>query len=97
MIAGEKALTEHYKRMGIDAVVEYTGNPVVFRSYFAIKGNPKVSILIPNKDHTADLEKCVTSIMEKAHENFEIIVIEITARKRKPSVIMKNLRSGIQK
>lgn len=57
VIAGEKALTEHYKRMGIDAVVEYTGNPVVFRSYFAIKGNPKVSILIPNKDHTADLEK----------------------------------------
>ena len=77
MIAGEKALTEHYKRMGIDAVVEYTGNPVVFRSYFAIKGNPKVSILIPNKDHTADLEKCVTSIMEKSTwKNFEIIVIE---------------------
>ena len=63
--------------MGIDAVVEYTGNPVVFRSYFAIKGNPKVSILIPNKDHTADLEKCVTSIMEKSTwKNFEIIVIE---------------------
>lgn len=77
VIAGEKALTEHYKRMGIDAVVEYTGNPVVFRSYFAIKGNPKVSILIPNKDHTADLEKCVTSIMEKSTwKNFEIIVIE---------------------
>lgn len=77
VIAGEKALAEHYERMGIDAEVEYTGNPVVFRTHFAIKGNPKVSILIPNKDHTDDLEKCVSSIMEKSTwKNVEIIVIE---------------------
>ena len=40
-------------------------------------GDPKVSILIPNKDHTDDLEKCLHSIWTKTSwENFEVIVIE---------------------
>ena len=55
VIAGEKALAGHYERMGIKAEVEYTGCPVVFRTHFAIEGDTKVSILIPNKDHTEDL------------------------------------------
>lgn len=66
VIAGEKALAGHYERMGIKAEVEYTGCPVVFRTRFVIEGDPKVSILIPNKDHTEDLNKCVTSILEKS-------------------------------
>jgi hypothetical protein len=66
VIAGEKALAGHYERMGIKAEVEYTGCPVVFRTHFVIEGDPKVSILIPNKDHTEDLNKCVTSILEKS-------------------------------
>ena len=38
---------------------------------------PLVSILIPNKDHTDDLEKCLHSIYAKTtYENFEVIVIE---------------------
>ena len=57
VIAGEKALAGHYERMGIKAEVEYTGCPVVFRTHFVIEGDPKVSILIPNKDHTEDLNK----------------------------------------
>ena len=77
VIAGEKALAGHYERMGIKAEVEYTGCPVVFRTHFAIEGDPKVSILIPNKDHTEDLNKCVTSILGKSTwKNIQIIVIE---------------------
>lgn len=77
VIAGEKALAGHYERMGIKAEVEYTGCPVVFRTHFVIEGDPKVSILIPNKDHTEDLNKCVTSILEKSTwKNIQIIVIE---------------------
>jgi GT2 family glycosyltransferase len=42
-----------------------------------IEGDPKVSILIPNKDHTADLEKCLQSIWKKTTwDNYEVIVIE---------------------
>lgn len=82
VIAGEKALADHYERLGLDAEVEYTGSPVVFRTRFAIQGNPKVSILIPNKDHTEDLDKCVTSIMEKSTwKNVQVIVVENNSEK----------------
>ena len=38
---------------------------------------PKVSILIPNKDHIDDLEKCLHSLWAKTSwDNFEVIVIE---------------------
>ena len=82
VIAGEKALAGHYERMGIKAEVEYTGCPVVFRTRFVIEGDPKVSILIPNKDHTEDLNKCVTSILERSTwKNIQIIVIENNSEK----------------
>lgn len=36
-----------------------------------------VSIIIPNKDHIKDLNKCVRSIIEKStYKNFEIIIVE---------------------
>ena len=42
-----------------------------------IEGDPKVSILIPNKDHTDDHEMCLYSIWSKTEwDNFEVIVIE---------------------
>lgn len=42
-----------------------------------IEGEPLVSILIPNKDHREDLQRCVDSIREKtSYGNYEIIIIE---------------------
>lgn len=51
--------------------------PSTYRVKWDIEGDPKVSILIPNKDHTDDLEKCLQSIWKKTTwDNYEIIVIE---------------------
>ena len=75
--AGRKALQEHYERLGIEAETEFTGMFIVYRTKFKVQGNPLVSILIPNKDHWKDLEKCITSIQEKSTwKNVEIVVIE---------------------
>ena len=52
-------------------------SPSTYRVKWDIEGDPKVSILIPNKDHTDDLEKCLQSIWKKTTwDNYEIIVIE---------------------
>lgn len=49
----------------------------IFRIRYEIIGNPKISIVIPNKDHEEDLERCIQSILTKAsYENYEIIVVE---------------------
>lgn len=75
--AGKRALEDHYRRMGYDAVVEYTGIFIMYRAVMKVQGEPKVSVIIANKDHREDLEKCVVSIEEKTdYKNYEIIVVE---------------------
>lgn len=75
--AGKRALEEHYRRMGMDAVVEYTGIFIMFRTILKVKNHPKVSIIIPTKDHIEDLDKCISSVEEKSTwPEYEIIVVE---------------------
>lgn len=81
--AGKRALEQHYERLGLEAQVEFIGIFIMYRTKFTVKGNPKVSILIPTKDHTEDLEKCIVSIEEKSTwKNIEIIVIENNSEKK---------------
>ena len=73
----QKALADHLARTGRTGTVEDGLFPSTYRVKWDIVGDPKVSILIPNKDHTDDLEKCLHSIWTKTSwENFEVIVIE---------------------
>ena len=76
--AGARAIMDHYKRVGIEAErVEKGVDYGIYHTTFKIKGDPLVSVIIPNKDHTDDLEKCLHSIWTKTSwENFEVIVIE---------------------
>ena len=49
----------------------------MYRTHYLWKEQPLVSILIPNKDHVADLKKCMDSIEEKStYRNFEFIIVE---------------------
>lgn len=75
--AAKKAIGDHLKRVGLDGEVLDSIQPTIYRLKYAIKGEPLVSILIPNKDHVSDLRKCIVSIQEKSsYPNYEIIVIE---------------------
>ncbi len=49
----------------------------IFQIKYEIQGEPLVSIVIPNRDHREDLERCITSILEKSsYGHYEIIVAE---------------------
>ena len=49
----------------------------IYHTRFAIKGEPLVSVIIPNKDHHPDLDLCIRSLQEKGtYKNLEFIVIE---------------------
>lgn len=49
----------------------------IFRIKYEVIGRPKISVVIPNKDHLADLRRCLTSILEKTtYDNYEIIIVE---------------------
>lgn len=75
--AGANALNAHFKRIGVEAEAEITENLGIYRIHRKVQGHPLVSVIIPNKDHTEDLEKCLASVTEKTtYDNYEILVVE---------------------
>lgn len=75
--AGRRAVLAHFERIGQEATLHYTGIFVLFRPILKVAGNPKVSIIIPNKDQAKTLETCVESIETKSTwKNYEIIIVE---------------------
>ena len=48
---------------------------------YPIVGNPKISIVIPNMDHTDDLDKAVQSILKSTYSNFEVVIVENNSKK----------------
>lgn len=89
--AGKKAISDHYRRCGIDFGfvddgvtygfyhTKYTDKDgQILSSLYNEDGKlPKISVLIPNKDHIDDLDKCIRSIINNSsYRNIEFIVIE---------------------
>ena len=76
-ISGKKAIEDHLKRVGLEAEVSKGCIPGIYRVDYKVQGNPKVSIVIPNKDGKDILKVCVDSILEKTtYNNYEIVIVE---------------------
>ena len=75
--AGKKAIEDHLKRVGLDGTVSEGCIEGIYRVDYKVKGNPKVSIVIPNKDGKDILKVCIDSVLEKTtYSNYEIVVVE---------------------
>ena len=75
--AGKAALNAHYKRLGWNARAQEGAVDGWYQTKFTLKEEPLLSILIPNKDHTDDLDVCLNSFFERAdYQNYEFIIIE---------------------
>ena len=75
--AGKKAIEDHIKRVGLEGTVSKGCIDGIYRIDYKVIGEPKVSIVIPNKDGKDILEVCINSIFEKStYKNFEIVITE---------------------
>lgn len=77
--AAKGAVADHLKNHGYKhfKITSTRAFETIFKVSYQIIGNPKISIVIANKDHEEDLRRCITSIMEKStYDNYEIIVVE---------------------
>ena len=77
--AAKGAVAEHLRKHGFEHFkIEGTkAFETIFRIRYQVIGTPKITIVIPNKDHVEDLCRCVTSILEKStYDNYEIIIVE---------------------
>lgn len=92
--AGRRAIQAHFDRLHIKAEVykgEYLG---LYRTRYIRDYDPLVSILIPNKDHIRDLDRCISSIEEKSsYKNYEYIIIENNSTEQETFSYYKELEA----
>lgn len=76
--AGAQALRAHLLRQGLQGRVESQKDHAgAYKTTYEVDGNPLVSVIIPNKDHTEDLERCLASLYQKGGwQNMEVLVVE---------------------
>ncbi len=73
------AVADHLRRHGFEhfRITSTRAFETIFKIRYQIIGSPEISIVIANKDHAADLKRCITSILEKStYENYEVVVVE---------------------
>ena len=77
--AAKGAVADHLRTCGYEnfEITSTRAFETIFRIRYEIKDDPKVSIVIPNKDHLEDLKRCVSSIFEKStYDNYEVVIVE---------------------
>lgn len=82
--AGVRAIEDHYKRLGIPAKVENGAGWGLYHTIYQYPQKPLISIIIPNKDHISDLNRCMRSIVKKSkYPNIEFIIVENNSTEKK--------------
>ena len=77
--AARGAVADHLTQCGFQnfEILSTKAFETIFRIKYEVLRNPLVSIIIPNKDHVDDLQRCITSILSQStYDNYEIIVVE---------------------
>src|SRR5207245_2874838 len=77
-VAAVRAVQEHLDAQNIKASVQPREFGIYQRVRYPLPSEQLlVSIIIPSRDQSALLEKCITSILQKSdYPNFEIIILE---------------------
>jgi glycosyltransferase involved in cell wall biosynthesis len=78
--AAERALREHLARCRLDARVQRSNPLGWYRVLHRLPRRPLVSIVIPNRDHTEVLRRCLDSISDSTYTNYEIVIIDNNSR-----------------
>ncbi len=74
--AGARAIEGNLRRMGHEGKVEHLQDFGFYRVRYPVVGEPRVSVIIPNKDQVDALTSCVESLLDTGYPNLEIIIVE---------------------
>ncbi len=79
----KEIIKKHLNRVGLEYESvqdgKYKGQ---YKINYKIKGNPLVSLVIPNKDLVDDLKKLIESVKKSTYTNYEIIIVENNSEKK---------------
>ena len=90
--AGIRALEDHIKRLGLKGTVRHGNTLGTYKIDYEVIGNPKVSIVIPNKDYISTLKVCLKSITKlTTYDNYEIVIVENNSEEEKTFEYYKSI------
>lgn len=94
--AGQKAIRAHYERIWPNIKIDQIENGVslgIYHTIWHFDEYPLISVVIPNKDHTSDLDKAIRSMIEKGTwPNLEFIVVENNSEKTETFVYYEKIQ-----
>jgi GT2 family glycosyltransferase len=77
-----QALADALERRGYKGSVEEGLLSERFRARFGIRGEPKVSVIIPTRDNVSYLKRCVESVERlTTYRNYELLIVDNDSRK----------------
>ena len=98
--AAKGAVADHLRTHGYTdfKITSTRAFETIFKIRYKINGTPLITIVIPNKDHRTDLERCVNSILEKStYTNYEIIIVENNSQDPKTFELYEDLKKASEK
>ena len=68
-----------------------------YKIEYEIKDNPKVSLVVPNKDHIEDLKKLLNSVEKSTYTNYEIVIVENNSQNKETFEFYEQIKSKNEK
>ena len=98
VIDDSKAIQDHItRRLGYNCTVTLSSIRGIYNIVYDLVGTPKVSILIPNKDHIELLKPCIESIIKlTTYKNYEVVIIENNSENVETFSYYRNLETQPQ-
>ena len=79
----KKIIEKHLKRMNLEYDNIQDGRfKGQYKINYKIKGNPLISLVIPNMDHIEDLDKLLKSLENSTYSNYEVIIVENNSKNK---------------
>ncbi|MGH2711244.1 MAG: glycosyltransferase [Actinomycetota bacterium] len=91
-----RALAEALERRGHPGRVDEGLVPGRYRVRYEIKGEPKVTIIIPTRDKVALLDRCIRSIRERtSYTKYDVVIVDNESRERETLDYMAAFRDTV--
>lgn len=79
----KQIIAKHLKRMNLEYDNIKDGRfEGQYKINYKIKGNPLVSLVVPNMDHIQDLSKLLKSLEKSTYSNYEVIIVENNSKNK---------------
>ena len=92
--AGERAIKAHFQRTEPGLSIESIEKGIdygIYHTSFNIK-EELISVIIPNKDHSEDLDKAIRSLFKGSYKELEIIIVENNSTGKETFAYYENIQ-----